>query len=234
MISATIDITERKNAEEALRKANESLAAAEEQYKLISENAADVIWLWDIKEGQCVYVSPSVQRLRGFSPEEVMAQPMDSAMPLDTYRMILELYSSRKAAVEAGDESGRTSTDELEYLRKDGTTVPTETVTKLISDECGVVRHVLGISRDITERKVAENRVKTSEDKFRMAFMTGTDAFSIATVEEGLIQDVSDRFTEVFGFSADEARGKTSTELGLYANRGRRQRRKNSNGCGTQ
>jgi PAS domain S-box-containing protein len=74
---------------------------------LISENAADVIWMWDLEEGRCVYVSPSVEQLRGFSPEEILAQPMDQAMPGDTYRMAAAEIQSRRAAVESGDESAR-------------------------------------------------------------------------------------------------------------------------------
>src|ERR1035438_7553490 len=62
---------------------------AEDLYKLLSENAADVIWLWDLTEGRCVYVSPSVQHLRGFTPEELLAQSMDDAIPSDTYRMVV-------------------------------------------------------------------------------------------------------------------------------------------------
>ena len=44
------------------------------QYALISENAADVIWLFDLAEQRCVFVSPSVKKLRGFSPDEVGTQ----------------------------------------------------------------------------------------------------------------------------------------------------------------
>ena len=47
------------------------------------------------------------EQLRGFSPEEILAQPMDQAMPGDTYRRVLAEIQSRRAAVESGDEGAR-------------------------------------------------------------------------------------------------------------------------------
>jgi PAS domain S-box-containing protein len=119
----------------------------EARYRLISQNAADVIWLWDLRDGRCVYVSPSVRQLRGFSPEEVLEQPPDQTMPPDTYWTVVAEEQNRIAAVESGDEGARTRTNEVVYLCKNGTTVVTETVTKLLSDEQGKVRHVVGVIR---------------------------------------------------------------------------------------
>jgi PAS domain S-box-containing protein len=132
----------------------------EERYKLVSENAADVIWLWDLVAGRCTYISPSVRQLRGFSPEEVMAQPMDRGMPPETARKMAAETQGRIAAVERGDEAARIRTNEVEYLRKDGTAVATETVTKLLSDERGKVTHVVGVTRDLSRRKEAEKNYR--------------------------------------------------------------------------
>ncbi|HMD69759.1 MAG TPA: PAS domain S-box protein [Bryobacteraceae bacterium] len=132
----------------------------EERYKLVSENAADVIWLWDLAEGRCIYISPSVRQLRGFSPEEALGQSMDRAMPPDAARKMAAETQSRIAAVESGDETARIRTNEVEYLRKDGTAVPTETITKLLSDERGRVSHVVGVTRDLAQRKEAEKNYR--------------------------------------------------------------------------
>jgi PAS domain S-box-containing protein len=169
----------------------------QERYKLISENAADVIWLWDLTEGRCVYVSPSVRHLRGFTPEELLAQSMDDAMPSDAYRMVLAETQNRIAAVKSGDEGARTRTNEVTYLRKDGTTVDTETVTKLLSDESGTVRHVLGISRDITERKRAQEEKAKLENDLRQA----QKLESVGRLAGGVAHDFNNLLTVINGYS---------------------------------
>jgi PAS domain S-box-containing protein len=132
-------------------------------YRLVSENTDDVIWLFDLADGRCVYLSPSVKKMRGISPQEAMALSLEESMPPDTYRMVMAELQRRTSAFESGDESARIGTNEIKFLRRDGTTVDTETVTTLLSDEHGVVRHVVGVSRDIAERKRVEDALRESE-----------------------------------------------------------------------
>jgi PAS domain S-box-containing protein len=169
----------------------------QERYKLISENVADVIWLWDLTAGRCVYVSPSVQHLRGFTPEELLAQSMDDAIPSNAYQMVLTETQNRIAAVESGDEGARIRTNEVAFLRKDGTTVDTETVTKLLSDESGTVCHVLGISRDITERKSAQEEKAKLENDLRQA----QKLESVGRLAGGVAHDFNNLLTVINGYS---------------------------------
>jgi PAS domain S-box-containing protein len=169
----------------------------QERYQLISENAADVIWMWDLEEGRCAYVSPSVQQLRGFSSEEIMAQPMDQAMPGDTCRMATGEMQRRRAAVESGDEGARIDTSEIEFLRKDGTTVATETVTRLVSDGRGKVRYLVGVSRDITGLKRAEAEKARIEDELRQA----QKLESVGRLAAGVAHDFNNLLTVINGYS---------------------------------
>jgi hypothetical protein len=168
-----------------------------ERYELISENAADVIWLWDLEEDRCVYVSPSVQQLRGFSPEEIMAHSLDQAMPGDSYRRAVAEIEGRRAAVESGDEGARIQTNEVEYLRKDGTTVATETVTKLVSDARGKIRYIIGVSREITELKRAEAEKAKIEDQLRQAQRLE----SVGRLAGGVAHDFNNLLTVINGYS---------------------------------
>ena len=61
-----------------------------------------------------------------------------------------------------------------------------------------------------------EHRTRESEEKFKSAFMTGMDAFYLATLEEGLILEVNDNFEQVWGYRREEVIGKTSLQLGIY------------------
>ncbi len=74
-----------------------------------------------------------------------------------------------------------------------------------------------GVTREISERKIAENKLLKSEEKFRLSFMNSSDVMYIATEEEGLFVEVNDAFKDVFGYTREETIGKTSLQLNLFA-----------------
>ena len=145
------DSSARAEAERALRE-------SERRYRLISENSADVIWTLDPLSGRFTYVSPSVFHLRGLTPEEVLARPMQDALTPAAYQFIVENLPARLRAFEGGDLSARTAITEVDQVRRDGSIVPTEVVTTLIPDANGKVVEILGVSRDISERRQAEEQ----------------------------------------------------------------------------
>ncbi len=201
--TTVFDITDRKNAEE--------------RYRLIAENATDVIWLWDVAKDQCIYISPSILRLRGFSPEEIMAQPLHEAMSPAEYQLIVTQTRNRVAAVEAGDESARTATNEVEYNCKDGSKVIAERITTLISDEHGKVRHILGVSRDITARRRMSDALRQSEEKFAKAFRSNPAAITIVDIRDACYLEVNDTFVEQRGYGRDEVIGRNWADLEFWA-----------------
>lgn len=161
------DITDRKVAEQ-------KLAESEARYRLLADNSADVIWLMDLETLRFTYVSPSVERLRGFTAEEVLQQGAREAMTAESYQLFEELLPKRLAAFAVGEESMRTMTQEFIQSRKDKTLVTTEVTTTLLGETGVPPKRMLGISRDITERKTIEaalnaarKREKQTEKKMR-------------------------------------------------------------------
>jgi PAS domain S-box-containing protein len=159
-VAAIRDITERYQAEAALRD-------SETRYRLLAENGTDVIWLLDLGSQRFTYVSPSVERLRGYTAAEVMQQTLAEVMTPESYQMVAAALPVRLAAFAAGDESVRTQTHEICQGRRDGSRLQTEVVTTLITDERGRVTHIQGVTRDITERKRAAVALRESEVHFR-------------------------------------------------------------------
>lgn len=161
-LGSVLDITERRQAEDALRE-------SEARYRLLAENMADVVWILNAHSLRFTYVSPSVERLRGYSVAEVMAQPIEQVMTPDSLVQVSAGLPERIRAFLGGDPAAVTQTHEVEQFRKDGSTVWTEVVTTLLRNEAGEIE-VLGVSRDISARKQAE---KASQLKSELLRLTG-------------------------------------------------------------
>ncbi|MHC4402719.1 MAG: PAS domain S-box protein [Planctomycetota bacterium] len=205
------DVTDRKEIA-ALREAQEALRESEERYRLLAENAKDVIWTADLSL-RWTYISPSIELLRGYTSEESMAQALDEFLAPDSAKLVQEALAEELAlAREHGDAPNRVRTLELELLCKDGTSVWTDVKAAFLCDGNNEPVGVVGVARDSTERRRMEEELRESEKKFRTIFENATDV--IAYVDKhGRILDVNDRGEQVFGYRPDEVIGKHFTEL---------------------
>jgi PAS domain S-box-containing protein len=193
--------------------ANAALRDSEAKYRLLAENSSDVIWLFDLAADRFTYASPSVEKLRGYTVEEVLRQNMRQAVTEESYqRRIVDNLPERLAAFAAGDESRRTEFDEIELTCKDGGSVITEVVTSLITDEQGKVTHIQGVARDIRERKRAEAALIESESRFRSLSETAQDAI-IMLDARGLIAHWNPAAERLFGYARDEVIGQSLHQM---------------------
>lgn len=141
------DVTDRQRAQMAIEQ-------SEYQYRLLSETMMDVIWTLDMETMRFVYVSPSVEALRGYTPAEVKAQTIEEALTPESLAYLLDVVPQRMAEFLAGGASrGPASSDELVQPCKDGGTVVTEVVSRFIRDERTGRIFTVAVTRDITERK---------------------------------------------------------------------------------
>lgn len=139
----------------------EALVEREEKYRELTESINDVIWTLDPETLRFLYVSPSVFRLRGFTPEEIMAEPLDAALTPEGAIKIRGLIGAHAADFEAGIRSSNDVVVEMvEQPRKDGTTVWTEVVTNMVRNRRTGKVEIRGVTRDISERKRAEAEIQ--------------------------------------------------------------------------
>ena len=148
------------NESKARQSAIADMEESERNLRFITENSADVIWTMDIATGKFTYISPSVYNLRGFTVEEVMQQSPEELMTPESSE---RAYTSLVSAIEswhAGDHSDTRRVTEIDQPHKDGHIISTEVVTTLHANAAGRLTSIIGISRDITARKKAEEVIR--------------------------------------------------------------------------
>ena len=148
------NIDKQKRAEQALRE-------SETRYRLQEESLSDVIWTMgtDLKY---TYISPSVTRQRGYSVEEAMAQSLAENLTPASLETAMKLMVEEEAKERTGQyDLNRSITMEVEASCKNGATIWVENSVTYLRDSNGQITAYVGISRDITERKKAEEIRKT-------------------------------------------------------------------------
>ena len=132
-----------------------SLRESETQYRLLADNVHDVIWTAD-EYKRMTYVSPSVTSLFGYTPEEFMSLPSHEYLTPESYQKLQHAHIGWEQMMKNGDILPEEISMELEFSSKNGNIVWTEIrVTPMYEPDKGFVG-VVGITRDITERKSAE------------------------------------------------------------------------------
>ena len=166
IISVTRDITDRKKAEEALRE-------SEKKYRMIAENTNDLIQVLDLDmmrhTMRLTYVSPSVKKITGYTVEERLHTPMEKILTPQSLKMIMEVLSKglkRYAKSPGQDISDRT---EWQEYHKDGHLIWIEAETNFLRDDHGKLIGLVGVSRDISERKKAEKEKAELEARLRQS-----------------------------------------------------------------
>ncbi len=149
----------------ALQQSENELRRSEEQHRLLAENARDVIYTMDMNL-KFTYVSPSVTPLTGYSIEEAKAQPLDKILTPNSLDPAMKTFAQELAAENAEQKDlYRSRTLELEVKRKDGSTVWVEAKMTPLRNRDGQAIGILGVARDITERKQAEAKLQELYNK---------------------------------------------------------------------
>jgi len=168
VLGATRDVTERKLAEDALRE-------SEKRYRLLADNTADNIWTMDMNL-RFTYSSPSVYKLRGYTPEEAIAQRVEDTVTPGSIELVYSILKEELEKDRSGAPSDRERRVVLEHYHKNGDKLWLESSMSFMRDENGNINGVLGVTRDVTYRKRVEDALRDSEEKLQI-IMDGIPAY---------------------------------------------------------
>jgi PAS domain S-box-containing protein len=195
VVMQTIDITERKKTEAALRE-------SEEKYRAIFESINDVYYRTD-REGKVTLISPSVRTQAGWDPEEIIGKP------------VTDFYcdpSDREKMMEKLKESGTVNDYELKLLSKDGSVIEASASSNLVFNKNGQPEGVEGVLRNITERKRAEEELQARE-AYLDHLIDGAQEAIIMADDDGKARRINKEFTKLFGYTQKEAEGRVLDDL---------------------
>jgi len=173
------------------------LEERERTYRLLADNVSDVIWTADTNL-RFKFVSPSITRLVGYGVEEALVARLDQVLTPASIELAERTLEEELAAHNAEAEDPlRSRTLELEFNHKDGCGVPAEVkVTFLRGPDCRPVG-ILGVTRDISERKRAE----TEKAELQLQLLQAQKMEAIGTLAGGVAHDFNNLLVAIMGYS---------------------------------
>ncbi|PKP55692.1 hypothetical protein CVT91_15000, partial [Candidatus Atribacteria bacterium HGW-Atribacteria-1] len=191
LIAYIRDITKRKEAEKKLKKARKLFASLFDS----SPEAA----LYHDKEGRIININPPFTELFGYTPEEMIGKNIDEGMIYPADKIEEGKNLTQKAFNGFSDY-------ETVRKKKDGTLIPViiSTAPVIIDKK---PQGTIALYRDITERKKAEETLRKSQQKFATLFKNSPEAL-VYLDEKSNIIDTNPRFTELFGYTLEEIKGR--------------------------
>lgn len=177
-----LEINERRQVENDLRK-------SEERYRLLAENAKDIIYKITLNSGlKFDYVSPSALRVTGFSPQDFYDDP---------YLLTKNIYRGYRHLIERAFQTQEVSPEPfmMQYVRKDGETIWLESSNNVYQGENHTI--IEGIARDVTARKAIEDRERLLQAEL---YQTSRLA-SLGKLAAGVAHEINNPLTAIVGFS---------------------------------
>ena len=193
------DITERKMAEEVLSRTRE-------QYELLAKNTADLVALCN-SAAEFTFVSPSYETQLGYRSDELLGRPITELVHPDDLPVILDIIAERYR-----NPDPEPVTIEYRLRHKDGQYLWFETRGQILFDDLGQPSGAMFNTRNVTERKRAEQALRESEALFS-SFMYHLPAEAFIKDAQGRYIFASEGYRTILGFDPQDRIGKTDFEL---------------------
>jgi PAS domain S-box-containing protein len=197
------DISAHKHAEQEMR-------AADERFRLVSQATNDVVWDLDFAS-QLTWWNESISQF-GYPRAEVDPAPewwRERIHPEDRDGLLARVW----AEIDAGCLSW---TEQYRFRKADGSYIHIEDRAYIIRDGAGQPTRAIGAMTDVTKRKLAEDLLRRSEERFANVFNMSPVAITITRAADGCFLDANDALLRMLGYPRDEVVGNSSMAIGFW------------------
>ncbi len=195
IISNIETVLYRHDLERRLREGEEALRASEEKLSKAFRLSPSAISITRVSDGRFIDVNESFLSMYGFAREEVIG-----ASVLDTD--FWPHYIDRERFVASLDKKGAIRDRDVTIKTRDG--LPRLVSMSASLMDIGGEKHVLSVLNDITERKMVEDALRESEEKYRLLFSSVSDAIIVFYVDDLLIIDANSSALSLYGYGIKE------------------------------
>ncbi len=194
----------RNPSRDGMKKKQKIPSIEQELYQTLFKEAADGVFVSD-RRGNYLDANPLGCKMLGYTRRELLKKNLRDMIPAE------ELKNNPIH----GDDllAGKTVVSQRHLRCKNGKLLPVEITAHMLSNG-----NLVGIVRDISGRKAADDALRSSEERFSKAFRVSPNGMIISRLSDGLILEVNESFLRMFGYTREEAIGATSLGLNLFAN----------------
>jgi two-component system, OmpR family, phosphate regulon sensor histidine kinase PhoR len=195
LLSISRDITEIKEIEKLYKQ-------SEKKYRLIAENANDVILVLHVPSRKITYISPSVELLMGYTANDFLHMSLKDILSPESLKHLLTDLAKRIVNIKGGDYSAKSKIYELQIICKDKSLIWTELSTTFNISDQGEIEELIGVNRNINERKLIQEKIEQNE--LRLASLLK------------ISQNTFDTNEDLLNFSLEEAIKLTASKIGFF------------------
>jgi PAS domain S-box-containing protein len=191
---------------------NRALRASEEKFRITIASIGDAVITTDA-QGKITFLNPVAESLTGWGDREARGLLVEQVFSIINERTRVSVSNPVERVIRDGVIVGLANHTAL--ISRDGREIPIEDSAAPIRSSGGEILGIVMVFHDVTEKRKAETALRESENKFMAIFQNAPMAIALSKLPNGVLVDINQAFTEMFGYTREEALGRTTFELGI-------------------